>query len=200
MKSLLILLALTSVASAEVKKGDRFVELDAKTAAGKKFRLKDMAGKWVLYTFGASWCEPCRKELPAWDKIAPKLAGKVLFVSVNINNDAAEGKQFMDSLKLQPRLPGVLARRRQPGDEGLRSRSMPSTFVIDPQGRRSPRPVRLPRGRGRQARPDPARAHEEVASSTDRVRDAHSRVHWHLITVASRSTPCAVGCARVALR
>ena len=55
-----------------MKKGDPFVELDATTATGKHFHLKDMAGKWVLYTFGASWCEPCHKELPAWDKIAPK--------------------------------------------------------------------------------------------------------------------------------
>ncbi len=57
-----------SVAQAGVKVGDKFVELDAKTAKGKNFRLKDMAGKWVIYTFGASWCQPCHKELPAWDK------------------------------------------------------------------------------------------------------------------------------------
>src|SRR6478672_6157601 len=108
MKSLLILLALTSVASAEVKKGDHFVELDAKTAAGKKFRLKDLAGKWVLYTFGASWCQPCHKELPAWDKVAPKFAGKVLFVAVNINTKLEEGEEFMTSLKLKHIFPVYL--------------------------------------------------------------------------------------------
>src|SRR2546423_7902681 len=98
----------TTTARAEVKKGDHFVELDAKTAAGKHFRLKDMAGKWVLFTFGASWCEPCKKELPAWDKIAPKLAGKVLFVAVNINNKAEEGAAFVDSLKLKHIFPVFL--------------------------------------------------------------------------------------------
>ncbi len=134
MKSLLILLTLTSIASAEVKKGDHFVELEAKTGAGKRFRLKDMAGKWVLYTFGASWCEPCRKELPAWDKIAPKLAGKVLFVSVNINNDAAEGKQFMDSLKLRHIFPVFMPDEDSPAMKAYDPARMPSTFVIDPQG------------------------------------------------------------------
>ena len=54
--SLLALLLATTPALAEVKKGDHFVELDAKSAAGKPFHLKDMAGKWVLFTFGASWC------------------------------------------------------------------------------------------------------------------------------------------------
>jgi thiol-disulfide isomerase/thioredoxin len=134
MKPVLVLLLLVTTAHAEVKTGDHFVELDAKTAAGKKFRLKDMAGKWVLYTFGASWCEPCRKELPAWDKIAPKLAGKVLFVAVNINNDFAEGKQFIESLKLRHLFPVFLPDEDSPAMKAYDPSRMPSTFVIDPQG------------------------------------------------------------------
>src|SRR2546423_1672613 len=115
MKYVIIAFALWAVpAQAEVKKGDHFVELDAKTAAGKHFRLKDMAGKWVLYTFGASWCEPCQKELPAWDKIAPKLGGKVLFVAVNINTDEKEGRTFVDSLKLKHVFPVFLSDEDSP--------------------------------------------------------------------------------------
>lgn len=124
----------SSLARAEVKKGDHFVELDAQTLKGKKFRLKDMAGKWVLFTFGASWCEPCHKELPAWDKIAPKLAGKVLFVSVNINNNADEGKQFMKSLGLRHIFPVFMPDEDSPAMKAYDPEKMPSTFVIDPQG------------------------------------------------------------------
>lgn len=136
MKSFLVaaLFALAGVAHAEVKKGDPFVELDAKTAAGKHFRLKDMAGKWVLYTFGASWCEPCHKELPAWDKVAPKFAGKVLFVTVNINNKQAEGKEFIDSLKLKHLFPVFLPDEASPALKAYDPDRMPSTFVIDPKG------------------------------------------------------------------
>jgi len=46
--SLITVGALALPARAEVKEGDHFVELDAKAANGKQFRLKDMAGKWVL--------------------------------------------------------------------------------------------------------------------------------------------------------
>ena len=129
-----VALAFGGVARAEIKTGDRFVELDAKTAKGKKFRLKDMAGKWVLYTFGASWCQPCHKELPAWDKIAPKLAGKVLFVAVNINNKEDEGKQFIDSLKLKHVFPVFLPDEASPAMKAYDPDKMPSTFVIDPKG------------------------------------------------------------------
>ncbi|HEU4612789.1 MAG TPA: TlpA disulfide reductase family protein [Kofleriaceae bacterium] len=135
MKSLLFLLALTGVAQAELKTGDHFVELDAKTAKGKHFRLKDMAGKWVLYTFGASWCGPCRKELPAWDKVAPKLGGKVLFVAVNINTDIQEGREFVSSLKLRHIFPVFLPDEDSPALKAYDPSHMPSTFVIDPEGR-----------------------------------------------------------------
>ena len=124
----------TSAARAEVKKGDKYVELDAQTANGKHFRLKDMTGKWVLFTFGASWCEPCHKELPAWDKIAPKFTGKVLFVAVNINNKADEGKAFIDSLKLKHLFPVFLPDENAPALKAYDPDKMPSTFVIDPEG------------------------------------------------------------------
>ncbi len=136
MKSLVIaaLVVFAGVAHAEVKVGDKFVELDAKTAKGKTFRLKDMAGKWVLYTFGASWCEPCHKELPAWDKVAGKLTGKVLFVAVNINNKQEEGAQFVASLKLQHIFPVFLPDENSPAIKAYDPDKMPSTFVIDPTG------------------------------------------------------------------
>jgi peroxiredoxin len=136
MKSVVIaaLVLLAGVAHAEVKVGDKFVELDAKTAKGKTFRLKDMAGKWVLYTFGASWCEPCHKELPAWDKVAGKLSGKVLFVAVNINNKQEEGAQFVASLKLQHIFPVFLPDENSPAIKAYDPDKMPSTFVIDPTG------------------------------------------------------------------
>ena len=93
-----------------------------------------MAGKWVLYTFGASWCQPCHKELPAWDKIATKLAGKVLFVSVNINNDAGEGKEFIDSLKLKHLFVVYMPDEQSAAMKAYDPDRMPSTFVIDPEG------------------------------------------------------------------
>jgi len=130
----IVLLATSAPAWAEIKKGDHFVELDAKTAAGKRFRLKDMAGKWVLYTFGASWCGPCKKELPAWDKLAPKFAGKVLFVGVNINNKVEEGREFIQSLKLKRLFVVYMPDEASPAMKAYDPDRMPSTFIIDPTG------------------------------------------------------------------
>jgi peroxiredoxin len=132
--TLALLAGFGAPAAAEVKQGDHAVELDATAANGKHFRLKDMAGKWVLFTFGASWCQPCHKELPAWDKIAPKFAGKLLFVAVNINTNADDGKQFISSLKLKHIFGVYLPDENAPALKAYDPDRMPSTFVIDPQG------------------------------------------------------------------
>lgn len=135
--SLAFAFALTAAplaASANVKTGDHFVELEAKTAAGKNFRLKDMAGKWVLFTFGASWCQPCHKELVAYDALAPKFAGKVLFVSVNINNKIEDGKKFVTGLGLKHVFPVFMPDEDSAAMKAYDPDHMPSTFVIDPKG------------------------------------------------------------------
>lgn len=123
------------VASAGVGEGDHFVELDvAKTAAGKKFKLKDEAGGWVLFTFGASWCKPCGKELPAWNKLAAKYKGKVKFLAVNINNELEDGKKFVAKLKLGNMSVVYLPDDKSSAMDSYDPDHMPSTFVIDPNG------------------------------------------------------------------
>jgi thiol-disulfide isomerase/thioredoxin len=133
-----VVLAVTLAAApakAGVKEGDHFVELDiAKSGAGKTFKLAALSGKWVLYTFGAKWCEPCHKELPAWDKLAARYTGKIVFVAININNDPAEGKEFVDSLKLKHMFPVFLPADKSKAMEQYDPDHMPSTFVIDPSG------------------------------------------------------------------
>lgn len=128
------LAAATATARAEVKKGDHFVELDAQAMNGKKFRLKDMAGKWVLFSFNASWCQPCKKELPALDRVAPKLAGKVLFIAVNIDNDVNEGHEFITSLKLRKVFPVFMPDENSPAMKAYDPEKMPSMFLMDPKG------------------------------------------------------------------
>ena len=137
MRALIVAAFLATAAPAladGVKEGDHYVELDAKTAAGKAFRLKALAGKWVLFTFGAKWCAPCHKELPAWDKLAAKYTNKIVFVAVNINNKVDEGKQFVDSLHLKHMFPVFMPADSSSAMSSYNPDHMPSTYVIDPKG------------------------------------------------------------------
>lgn len=117
-----------------LKVGDRLAELDIATdAAGKPFKLRSIKSKWVVLTIGASWCKPCAKELPVWDRIAGEMKDKVVFVALDVDEDAADGKRFHDKLKLHNMqrvyLPPKSAVAASYGGE-----AMPSTFVADDKG------------------------------------------------------------------
>ena len=136
MRALVILLCLAGVASAdELKVGDRLSELDtAVDAAGKAFKVKAYKGKWVMLTFGASWCKPCAKELPAWDKLAPDWKGKVVFVAVDLDSKIEDGKRFHDKdVKIQ-NLVRVYLNPESAVAAKYGSDHMPTTVLADPQG------------------------------------------------------------------
>ena len=129
------LLGLAGAARAEVKEGDRAPELEnAKTAAGGKFRLKAQRGQWVALTFGGSWCKPCKKELPAWDKLAARYRGKVVFVAVNIDLDPAKGKKFLDQLKVRNLARVYMPENKTTSVDSYDPGTFPSTFLVDPNG------------------------------------------------------------------
>jgi thiol-disulfide isomerase/thioredoxin len=122
-------------ATAEVKEGERAPELDgAKDARGKAFKLKAYRGQWVVMTFGGSWCKPCKKELPAWEKLAVTWSGKVAFVAVNLDNDPAKGKKFMDGLKLKKMVRVYAPEETTAAADVYSPPKQPSSFVIDPKG------------------------------------------------------------------
>jgi thiol-disulfide isomerase/thioredoxin len=128
-------LALSGTASAEVKEGQRAPELDgAKLDGGKAFKLKGYRGKWVVMTFGGSWCKPCKKELPAWEKLAVKWSGKVAFVAINLDNDTAKGKKFMDGLKIKKMVRVYAPEETSPAADVYSPPKQPSSYLIDPKG------------------------------------------------------------------
>jgi len=121
--------------AAEVKEGDRAPEpRGGKDADGKDFTLASLRGGWVVMTFGGSWCKPCKKELPAWDKLAGKWAGKVTFVAINLDHDPAKGKKFMDGLKLKNLLRVYAPEDKAPAADIYTPPSQPTSYVIDPRG------------------------------------------------------------------
>jgi cytochrome c biogenesis protein CcmG, thiol:disulfide interchange protein DsbE len=130
--SLGILLALTGPAYAGVKQGDRAAEFVAVVdASGKAMSLKALKDKVVVVTFGASWCEPCKKELPAYEKLAQryqKRGAQVVFIAVNIDSDPAKGKKFISQAGL--RAVRAAYDKQKSTVESYDPPKMPSTFVI----------------------------------------------------------------------
>lgn len=71
------------------------------TPEGKKLSLKDFRGKVVLLNFWASWCVPCREEMPAMEKLYQEYKDKNFVVlAVNVKDRRPEALNFVKELKL----------------------------------------------------------------------------------------------------
>jgi len=80
----------------------RLPDLTFEDANGKPKKLSDWRGKTVLLNLWATWCVPCRKEMPALDELQGKLGGKDFeVVAVNIDTrDPEKPRNFLKEANL----------------------------------------------------------------------------------------------------
>ena len=99
---------------------------------GKKHDLKDYKGQVVLVQFWATYCGPCRKEMPSMNKMMKKM-GDVPFkiLAVDMGETEEEVKQFVSEVK--PEFTILMDEDgKSIGD--WRVFAAPSNFIIDPEG------------------------------------------------------------------
>src|SRR6195952_740161 len=113
-------------------------DLAFEDAEGKPRKLSDWRGKTVLVNLWATWCVPCRKEMPALDSLQTKLGGKDFeVVAINIDTrDAEKPKNFLKD--------GNLTRLAYFSDQKAKvfqdlknigkALGMPTSVLVDAQG------------------------------------------------------------------
>ncbi len=100
---------------------------------GEKFDLTKSRGHWVFVHFWASWCVPCRQEMPTIEKAAAALEGSSLeFVLINTSETEDTVFNFMGIVA--PDLSTLLDKDGQV-TEAWQPRGLPSSYFIDPEGR-----------------------------------------------------------------
>ncbi|MDX2155964.1 MAG: TlpA disulfide reductase family protein [Hyphomicrobiaceae bacterium] len=102
---------------------------------GKERSLKEWRGKVVLLNLWATWCAPCRKEMPGLDRLQGEL-GSDQFQVVAVSADKtgiAGAKKFLDQIRVEKL--GVYADPTVRIHAGLKAIGMPATLLIDRQGR-----------------------------------------------------------------
>jgi thiol-disulfide isomerase/thioredoxin len=106
------------------------------TLDGKKLRLSEQKGKVVLVSFWATWCGPCKQELPFLDAFATKYADKGLVVFA-INTDAPKSQSDVRRVVNQKglKLPVLLDAEGAVASKLDPQNAMPFTVYIDRAGR-----------------------------------------------------------------
>ncbi len=99
--------------------------------AGQANLLESLRGKAVVVNFWATWCEPCRDEMPALDRLRGR-RGDVAVITMAMNDSAAKVARFVDDYLLDLRIvhdpDGVQGR-------AWGVRVLPTSVFIDPAGR-----------------------------------------------------------------
>ncbi len=105
----------------------------AKLDSGGPVVVKPTKGKLTVVTFGASWCKPCKKELPAWNKLAGTLRQEAVFYAINIDEERKAGVRFAKSLKLK-HITTVYDPKHKLAKQFGPSK-MPTTYIFDSSGK-----------------------------------------------------------------
>ena len=100
---------------------------------GKKVNLAQLKGRWVLVHFWASWCGPCRREMPTLPKLINAFPSEQLTVLL-VNTAESDDDVFTFLASVSPELTTFMDRDGQV-TERWQPRGLPSTFFVDPQGR-----------------------------------------------------------------
>jgi thiol-disulfide isomerase/thioredoxin len=133
--ALALVMASAPSAFATAKVGDRAGDFSLPGLDGTKIKLSDLKGKIVLVDFWASWCVPCRKELPALDAMQKRYAdaGKpVIILAVNVDKDRANAEKLLAAVKV-----GSIRILLDPDGKVAGAYdvpTMPSSFIIDEKG------------------------------------------------------------------
>ncbi|MEN3334667.1 MAG: hypothetical protein V7641_4032, partial [Blastocatellia bacterium] len=101
---------------------------------GRTVRLSDFKGKVVLLNFWATWCAPCRAEMPDLVKLQNEYRSKGLQVVGMTYPDYSRAAVGHIARRLKLNYPILLGTRKLAGQYGV-GEVMPTTIVIDRQGR-----------------------------------------------------------------
>ena len=74
------------------KVGNRFADVTLETMSGESINTADLRGKIIILNLWASWCPPCKAELPDFDRIATEYKDQVVIVAADV--DAGTGSAY----------------------------------------------------------------------------------------------------------
>ncbi len=100
----------------------------------KAHRLMDYRGKVIMLNFWATWCPPCRREMPSLEALYRKFKDQGLVVlAVNQWEDPDLVFAYMGQLSVFPTFP-VVFDREEKVSEAYGVKGLPTTFLIDRKG------------------------------------------------------------------
>jgi peroxiredoxin len=110
--------------------GAKAPDFELKTLAGETVKLSNLKGKKVMLNFWATWCPPCKEEMPAMDKLSKQAGKDVVILAVNIDPQL-DVQGFINENKITFPIP---LDKDDKVNETYQVLSIPTTYFIDSKG------------------------------------------------------------------
>ena len=112
----------------------KLTNISFKDAAGKQVRLSDWQGKAVLLNIWATWCVPCRREMPALDVLQGKLGdSRFEVVAISVDGGTLEKpRKFLTKLGIKNL--SLYADPSKKVSQDLRAFGLPVTILVNHKG------------------------------------------------------------------
>ena len=104
-------------------------------AESREHHLAALRGKVVLVSFWATYCEPCRDEMPAMQALKQRLGANVEVLMVHVGESEQKVDRFFSETQLRPDVLKVLYDRDSSAAKRWNARILPASYVVKPDGR-----------------------------------------------------------------
>lgn len=116
-----------------LSEGDLLPDLTLETIDGRSQNLSQYRGRRMILNIWATWCAPCREEMPSLARLAKQLdPNEAIVVTLSVDNDPHLVKEFL--IKYQLDLKVLMIPDGQNVEALLDVETYPLTFIVSPQG------------------------------------------------------------------
>ena len=108
--------------------------LEMSTLDGQPWSLIEHAGKVVVFNVWATWCQPCREEMPSLERLSALLdRERFIVVAMSVDSDRLLAQEFVRKYGIT--FPVLWDKGGRFAEQALGVRAYPETLLISPQGR-----------------------------------------------------------------
>jgi len=110
------------------------MDFTMKDLDGKEVSLSSYKGKVVLLNFWATWCGPCKAEIPGFVELQEKYKGQLVIVGFSVDDTAEKARQYATQYKMN--YPILLGEGREDVQDAYGPIwGIPASFIISKDGR-----------------------------------------------------------------
>jgi len=131
-RMVLITLMLTVPGFVGASESETPIDFELQRLHGESMRMSELRGKWVVLNYWATWCSPCRKEIPDLSALHSAREDITVLGLAFEDTDLESFDEFLE--EFHPSYPILLVDVYEPPEPFGAPRVLPTTHILNPEG------------------------------------------------------------------